>query len=138
VSALEPGLYRATVRGVADQIVMVNDEGNGFTINKIGVCGGHVPSLITDARPLIVLDLSDPAKTVQRLRAVTTKWSYADDIADQIEAQTQVRPSEPSDPAVRVKVGGNEWAKIGPWWVCADMGEVPRQWDYLADLGDDQ
>ena len=86
MSALEPGLYRATVRSVPDQIVMVNDDSNGFTINKIGVCGGHVPSLIEDARPLIVLDLGRSSASC--FAQVIREDGY-DDLADQIEAQTK-------------------------------------------------
>lgn len=67
MSALEPGLYRATVRGVADQIIKVVDpESYGATCTvhtPDGKCVCHEFGKVTDARPLIVLDLdSDEAR----------------------------------------------------------------------------
>ena len=154
MSALKPGLYRATVRGVADVTVMVTDWGYSHRcITQAGVDSlkyrdlhAHRDGDITDARPLIVLNLEDPAATVQTLIAAANaeinpariydpRRGALRKLAVQIEAQTKVSPTEPSDPAARVKAGDTEWAKVGPWWVCADMGEVPREWDYLVDLG---
>jgi len=140
VSALEPGLYRANVRGIpGESIVIVGKDGDAYCLAPDGETRECYVFLA--ARPLIVLDLENPAAVVRSLREATQNGAdlpYLDQVAASIEAQTRVRPAEPSDPAVRVKVGSNEWAKIGPWWVCADIGEVPRQWDYLVDRGVNQ
>jgi len=106
VSALEPGLYRATVRGVADQIVMVTDAEDGWTMTEIARATGHALSDITDARPLIVLDLV--SSQVDYLRHALNRWIEWSSLTDekrtlagllgQIEAQT--RPTRIPEPGV--------------------------------------
>ena len=145
---LKPGLYRATVRSVPDQIVMVNDDGNGFTINKIGVCGGHVPSLITDARPLIVLDLADydAGYVIEVLRHPHHLW--ANRVADQIEAQTKPARIPEPEPGEHVTACARptpdqpeeflrlRWSKTrdeeGWHWVALATGHV-YEWHNLID-----
>jgi hypothetical protein len=71
---LTPGIYKATVRGEPDTIViLVADAGDNEPWASVTrVKGGfwHGDSKITDARPLIVLDLEDPAEMVHILRGV--------------------------------------------------------------------
>ena len=77
MSALSPGLYRATVKGTPDQIVMLtadNDMTDPWVSLRL-LKGGdswrwHTHEAVTDARPLIVLDLHDyaVANVVEALR----------------------------------------------------------------------
>lgn len=56
---LEPGLYRATVHGVPDQLVTIStDSADVWALSQDTVAGTryHPQVAITDARPLIVLD----------------------------------------------------------------------------------
>jgi hypothetical protein len=78
----------ATVRGVKDQRVMRDDEGDWHTVKQIGDYGFHPANEVTDIRPLVVLDLEDPAETVRHLRAAYSPWDVVDHVADAIEAQT--------------------------------------------------
>jgi len=95
VSALEPGFYTATVEGVPDILIMITDDGgSGWTTRKVPDTPygtyGHGPADFTDARPLIVLDLSDRHRreyVLEILRAARHGWTH--DVADQIEAQTK-------------------------------------------------
>jgi hypothetical protein len=85
VSALEPGLYRATVRGVEDVILMAHEDGTAMTLVPIDGRALHRGNCITDARPLIVLDLE--GLDVQTLAdVVRVSWP---ELADAIEAQTK-------------------------------------------------
>ena len=103
MSALTPGLYRATVRGISgESIVLVGNMNATFSLTPDGdVRRCYV---FTDARPLIVLDLNG-----WRPQAVAEipKWlrgkaidapseSAVRAIADQIEAQT--KPPKPAEP----------------------------------------
>ena len=91
MSALEPGLYRATVRGVADQIVMLTDAGDGWTMTEIEGATGHDPKDITDARPRIVLDTPEGVANLQhwsRLAAYLRRGGW-DFTADLIESQAK-------------------------------------------------
>ena len=103
MSALEPGLYRATVRGVPDTIVMIRATGFGFTHDYIAGVGSFAPDEITDARPLVVIE--EP-KNVQReywprfvMLLRDNGWHLT---ADQIEAQT--RPARIPEPGWDGKV----------------------------------
>ena len=96
MSALEPGLYRATVRGVADTIVIVGEDGWGRSGDRIradGYCGyEHLPRNITDARPLIVLMVpggGSPRDNHWPRLADYLRQGGWDFTADQIEAQTK-------------------------------------------------
>jgi hypothetical protein len=152
--ALEPGIYKATVRGVADQIVMLTDSNSTDTWITVNTQRGGQSSRwfstvdITDVRPLIVLDLSDPAEVVKNLRDMTA-WSSRprlSEIADQIEAQTKVpRIPEPTESGTRVmsRLAGScrereEFLRITSSdsqrfsWVCLRTGDVYR-WAALID-----
>jgi hypothetical protein len=107
---LTPGLYRAAVRGIPGKsIVMVGANDNqGFSLAPDGdVRRCYV---FTDARPLVTLDLENPAEMVHILRGVGIEgernhraadgtWAHIINgsinakrlsiIADQIEAQTK-------------------------------------------------
>jgi len=107
VSALEPGIYRATVCGIPDTIVTVK-PGVYSTTYAVGRYNEDQHRDITDARPLIVLDLGGAADTAARnLRALHS--ATADIIADQIEAQT--KPARIPEPGwgekVRARTLGN-------------------------------
>jgi hypothetical protein len=83
VSALEPGLYRATVCGVPDLMMLVG-EGNLVHTDS----GTYHPEHVTNARPLIVLNLGvfiSDAMLIKHLRAPRV-WDIGV-VADQIEAQ---------------------------------------------------
>jgi hypothetical protein len=118
VSALEPGkVYTATVRGETD-VVFKADE---FGLVK----GSSTPSSsVTDARPLIVLDLL-PTQVIGLVHLLSNplRHDWAGPIADQIEAQTKparipepglwgvVRASLPDDTTVCswVHIRGSRW-----------------------------
>lgn len=94
MSALEPGLYRATVRGVpGESIVMAGNMGMTYTFTV----GGDVRRcyVVTDARPLIVLDLTDYLAHTLALDLQQGRWG---DIADQIMAQ--LKPARIEEPGL--------------------------------------
>jgi len=117
VSALKPGLYRATVRGVADQIVMLTDAPTEDPWVSMLTSTGtvrwrwHEGGRVTDARPLIVLDLEHPAETVRHLRAESSPWDCIEEIAAAIEAQT--KPARIPEPGLWgvVEATGNRWIR---------------------------
>ncbi len=90
---LEPGIYKATVRDVPEVTVMVHAD-SACTANAVADWVQHGFNDITDARPLIVLDLEDTVDAAKGLRRVAAaarpvcEWDVVDIIADQIEAQT--------------------------------------------------
>ena len=94
MSALAPGLWKATVRGVTDVIVLVTDENTAYRNITIETCGGehwHSDVQVTDARPLIVLDLDDPRRLARLMRDNGLLG-----LADQIIEQTKpARIKEP-------------------------------------------
>jgi hypothetical protein len=100
VSALEPGIYRAAVRGVPDQLVTISADGDdAWALSQDRVAGTryHPQVAVTDARKLIVLDLcgASPKRLVQVLHN-NAGYSGFEAIADQIEAQTEpARIDEP-------------------------------------------
>ena len=61
MSALKPGLYRATVRGVADATVLIDGHGLGTTANEINGKHYHGPELITDAELIDIATAFNPA-----------------------------------------------------------------------------
>jgi len=95
MTALEPGLYKATVRDVPDTIVFVDGAKLGRTADYIEDHREHrVRDQITDARPLIVLDINYPLDLVKALRTAAERgeaWSYlhVTKLANDIEAQTK-------------------------------------------------
>ena len=101
--ALEPGLYRATVRGVADQIVLLTatappDPWFAFEPQSSGPSSRWFRHAdITDARPLIVIDLSgvNVLAFTDDLRG-GLGGTVACNVADQIIEQTKpARIKEP-------------------------------------------
>lgn len=81
----EPGQVAvATIRGVPNVRIFRSGSGWQGPENWIG------DSRVTDIRPLVVLDLEDPASHVQALRefAPADSWECLSWLADQIEAQT--------------------------------------------------
>ena len=123
MSALAPGLYRATVRGVADQIVIVDDCGLGHTMAPVAAAGSrHNVCDITDARPLIVLDMKGMNPTpilTGFLREVGYDW-----LASQISSQT--KPARIPEPP-RVGVGVMAMSDV------ADPGQV-RSWTRFSTI----
>ena len=154
MSALEPGLYRATVRGVADVTVLIADSGFGHTIKRYATsaCSGpdyvHGPEKITDARPLILLDLAYPGDAVNALKMAARDGTNGDArpiyraIADQIEAQTKpARIPEPKHIGSLVMASTTGRDSIGVWTKFSEVGlfqwitpgGVIRQWSNLID-----
>jgi hypothetical protein len=91
MSALSPGLYRATVRGVADVTVMVDGDGLAHTADSVKGWKTHNWRDLRDARPLIVLGAPERSTAFNhypRLIAYLRRggWELT---ADQIEAQTK-------------------------------------------------
>ena len=138
---LEPGLWKATVRGVANQIVLV---GSACYVHIDST--GHLMTLsskaypVTDARPLTVLDLDDPRR-LQRL----VRDAGLIGLADQIEVQikVQIKPARIPEPGlwgvVRASIPSHEdpspWVRdahgVRPWASLA--GYAPQRWDDLID-----
>lgn len=117
------------------------------------VAGSLTPMLAVDPAKVVVLSHEgNPEGT--RIKAEHLRY-YADRLqaggwpssaksldwmADQIEAQTAPsRPEEPTDPAVRAVVDGEEeWAKRRDGkWGCLDgrFAYQPTTWDHLLTLG---
>ena len=144
--ALEPGLYRATVRGVADQIVLLTatappDPWFAFEPQSSGPSSRWFRHAdITDARPLIVLDLEDHGRVNAANLAQVLREDGYPYLADQIEAQCKLaRIEEPglwgvieasltgtTDPR-----GIDEWVHRVHGWHCPAHGFV--QWALLID-----
>ena len=108
MSTLKPGLYKATVRGVPDTIVMIDDEGMGHHQENIDTLHRkHEHSAnFTDARPLIVLDLKDPALMIKAMRSVieasTKAYTAAGfgDTANVLELINQIEAQLPKPPRI--------------------------------------
>jgi len=111
---LKPGLYKATVRGAAGVVVLVDDMGRGWT-DRVQDNFCHMPSKITDARPLIVLDLDDRyTYKAAALMGHLRRGGY-DYVADQIAEQTRpARIPEPGLWGVVSDANGNHWTNYGP------------------------
>lgn len=95
MSALEPGLYRATVRGQKDVTVFM-DSLTAYWLRQGLMCATPL-DFITDARPLIVLDLDSAEReyigdlryVADRLPEHNVHRALVHELADQIEAQTK-------------------------------------------------
>jgi len=142
---LEPGLYRATVRGVPNVMVLIADSGFGHTIERYDYAGQSFPehihgsSKITDACPLIVLDLSgfiSDELLIEHLRGA--EWFDTDSLADQVEAQTKPpRIPEPLHWGSKVRTARATYvlldiATLGRRWLDQHDGQLYK-WDALAD-----
>ena len=159
MSALEPGLYRATVRGVPDQIVMLTDSVTSdpwialtAQMSSAGRSRWFTHDDVTDARPLTVLDLhpSVAEDLVEAMRDATRPIFQTDyqvrlirKIADAIEVQT--KPARIPEPgwggvvtAIRVNRPGflptttsKTWLHDCDEWVSDD--EESANWSDLID-----
>jgi len=91
MSELKPGLYRATVRGKADQIVMVDDSGDyapASSLTSVDKEWVHRLENITDAYPLLILDLKDLVNS-GRIQSLVSHlrngaWYRAADLIDPV------------------------------------------------------
>jgi len=80
---------------------------------------------VVDARPLIILDLEDPAETVRHMRSESAPWDEIELIAGQIEAQT--KPARIPEPGWGEKVTASIKHSPDRWrWVAVKDG--PSQW----------
>ena len=119
----------AKVEGAAERLLLV--EWGGWANDVDGNVWN--PDCITDARPLIVLDLNGERSVT--LLARHLRNGYWNDIADQIEAQTKpVRIPEPGLWGV-VEAGGYRWVRYSlagcDDWV--DLLGKQNEWDVLID-----
>jgi hypothetical protein len=145
---LEPGIYKATVRGVPDQIVVWHKDGGctpEVSVNKPCLD----PEDVTDARPLIVLDAlaANDAMSADDVFACAIEslrkspyWSDSG-LADQIEAQTKSpKPVEPQGLGAVVRDNADDhWVRTSPFvtshrndWIRAGgtaTGGDKRHWD---------
>lgn len=139
---LKPGLYKATVRDVADMTVLVDSSGYGTTEDMVSAHHIHATDSIKNARPLIVLDVDPDAAEyiIGVLRNPRHIW--ANRIADQIEAQTKpARIPEPKQigSLVTASASGNNGVCV--WTKYAETGtniwisplSVRRAWSELID-----
>jgi len=142
MSALEPGLYSDAEghHGILDA------DGDFSYLNPSGY---HCTWRKTDLRPLIVLDLEDPAETVRHMRAESAPWDCIEQIARQIEAQTKpARIPEPglwgvveaSFTSQRIQqpfLRDNLKANVGGGWVSIygppETDKRRVEWDDLID-----
>ena len=162
MSTLKPGPYKATVRGVPDTTVLaaegVGDNERWVTAARIGGDFWHRDSMVTGARPLIVLDPTAPhtakmlVETLNVAQARIGNSAYDGDrqsefiehlqwLINAIEAQT--KPARIPEPGLwgvvsaliegdRPVVGDlNEWVKRIDGWHCPIHGHRP--WDDLID-----
>ena len=96
MNVLAPGFWKATVRGVPDTIVMLTDADQVdpwvslLTTTTTAVhWRWHEARHITDARPLITLDLEDHGRVNAANLAQVLREDGYPYLADQIEAQTK-------------------------------------------------
>ena len=152
MSALNPGLYRATVRGVPDVIVMSQGSADYISLSKVNDHWIHWDAVLRDARPLIVLDLV--SSQVDYLRHALNRWiewsaltdekRTLDGLLDQIEAQT--KPARIPEPglwgaiveahSLGAKGDRLRWVKGSAGWTNLDAtGEYLNwiSWDLLID-----
>ena len=111
MSALAPGTWVATVRGVPNTTIIADDAGDYATITRIDGWWSHEDVHIIDARPLIVLDLGTLAPSV--VTNVLHDAGYLG-LADQVEAQTKPRPQPRPTPLALVSlIRGADTAEWG-------------------------
>lgn len=139
----------ATVRGVEGVRVMWRDAENGWIAGWFAASGhAFAPaSDVTDIRPLVVLDLHryvTPEMLVDWLRknAVCGSYSVADEIADQIEAQTKPpRIPEPGPWGVVEDKNGYEYVRIDKagdfkWQVLGVAASERNRYHRCGDIAD--
>jgi len=152
VSALEPGIYRATFASGDTRIIKVVDPdvaGNGCTVYApYGRCVCHGLDGITDARPLVVLDLdeNDARHLVSYLEITVEEHpdqlgsvgrAVYTNVAAQIEAQTKpARIPEPGLWGVVEAKNSPEYDRSN--WVHDEYGwthhsGLTLEWRFLTD-----
>ena len=142
----KPGIYKAMVRGIPGESIVISGKGemgraNTYTINPEGNI--RACYVVDEARPLLVLDLAgvtSPEGAVDHLRGCSNRDGYCltKIIADQIEAQIEKpRMSEPGMWAVvqantadthRVK----EYVHYPEGWSPV-LAYHPLRWDELTN-----
>ena len=137
--ALEPGLYRATVRGVAgESIVLVGDDGNS-TFSLDGEGNVRRCYVFTDARPLITLDISDySSENLASLISAIDRTGHVT-VAQSITEQT--KPAKIPEPSLWGVVKAAGWPdNLGPMchWVrdkygWTNHGGTTLPWGRLVD-----
>jgi len=145
MSTLEPGIYRATVRGVPDQVVMFDRSDTQPHVRSIDAVGGnywHEVDSITDARPLIVLDLDDPAEFVTALVG-TSSGNPADTDSDDMRLyalanmiREQTKPARIPEPGLHgvVEAKSPRWDQV-PQWTRYTTGDGNRE-QWIATNGE--
>ena len=133
MTTYEPGTVAvATVRGVPNvRVIRIQPIAGATWVTPLPVAGDlarHWDEDVTDIRLLVVLDLDDPAATVEYLKEATDgfdkaahgmdAWSGREPIRRvwaQIEAQTKPpRIPEPGLWGVVRDATGEEWVRTGP------------------------
>ena len=148
--ALAPGLWKATVRGVPDTIVLIQGDGDGDGLSLTTVDGWwcHPHRTITDARPLITLDID--ANSLAILRHSLKRWmdwtsliteqTATRGLLDQIEAQT--KPARIEEPGQWGLVNAMVFGRRSPetflhdgtkWRGQKTASGVVTNWDSLID-----
>lgn len=136
-------IYKATVRGVPDQLVaFTEDFSDGSFVTFTYVKGDRVHGYgdVTDVRgPLVVLDLDAAPTTVRQVVDILRDDGYAW-LADQIEAQEPSiwppKPEEPTETGSLVKDRDGElWVRHSNGvWSCLQSppGAGRLLWDELT------
>jgi hypothetical protein len=134
--SLAAGFYRATLVGLPDQLVLLDYAGRAHALDAQGGVTIVAPELVTDARPLLWLDLSDwmPQQVLNLpgwLRGSKNdklrNSGFLAPIADQIEEQ--VGPAPIPEPV-----------NIGALFTARQVGEGPgsdRVWVRFNHARDD-
>lgn len=148
MTALEPGLYKATVRGIPDQTIFVDGSGTVDTVTSLLPVGEdrlcyHDLEDLTEVRQLIVLDVEEPAECVTLFRGIafhrgpSLHVSLLNTMADQIEEQT--KPARIPEPGQWGVVKATHSPAYAPtFYVNHGSGEWRRpsgfvRWDDLID-----
>ena len=125
MNALVPGLYSATVKGVPDQIVMLairGDYGRVINTGELLTTYGSASVDLTDARPLITLDLHDysPGNLAGLISAIDRAGHVT--VAQSITQQT--KPARIEEPSLWGVVKASWPDTLGPTchWVRDEYG----------------
>jgi hypothetical protein len=134
VSALEPGLYRWSYGGKSYDGI-IDSVGDFSYLSSDGDHCTRRAADITDARPLIVLDLGDRVRreyVVEILRENRHSWTH--DVADQIEAQT--KPARIPEPGWDGKVlAHTESNPVRREFIRYGVRPIPTHFNWNDSLG---
>lgn len=141
MTVYEPGTVAvATVRGVPNvrvmRYVITSGERMWLSGHRVDGVVVHGDSYVTNVRPLVVLDLDDPAAFAADLRWSHEEWAsrdFANWLADQIEAQSKP-PRIPEPGLWGVVEAAYEGRRIQSKWVRMLDGGPDEQW--TNDEGD--